>query len=157
MAFSLADFSTPPTNYIGAFMFIAYIVAALELTNFIISHLFPLYESRTSKLPTAQRPDPVLIIFFSSLAALSFAVLSYHMLSFLVESYTTWCYSKELDPTLDIGTLMPKLGAWMIDSMLFTTFAQDLVGRGKSKAWLWTGMALATMMAWGQWMGRHGK
>ena len=156
MAFSLAASSTPPTNYIGTVLFISYIVAALELTNFIVTHLFSLYESRTSRLPLSKQPEISHIIIFSSLAALSFAVLSNHMLSFLIQSYTGWCESNGYGLAIAIRDIMPKLWAWMTDSMLFTTFAHDLVGRANGEEWIWAGMALAGTMAWGNWMATSG-
>ncbi|KAI9685300.1 MAG: hypothetical protein M1822_004673 [Bathelium mastoideum] len=162
MASTLAAYSIPPINYIGTVLFIAYIVAALELTNHLTTHIFALYESRSKpSVPTSQRPPPAYILLFASLAALSFAVLSYHMVSFLAQEYSAWCAANGLARGMAPRDLMPKLWAWMTDSTLFATFARELVGGGREsrggREWAWTGMAVAGWMALGQWMGKHGQ
>ncbi|KAF2237506.1 hypothetical protein EV356DRAFT_511625 [Viridothelium virens] len=181
-SFSLADISNPPHNYTGTLLFIAYIVAALELSQHLTTRLLFLHESRTSRLPASQRPSPAHLLLFSSLAALSFAVLSFHMLSFLLASYSAWCVANGFPRVFAMRELMPRLWSWMTESALFTTFARDLVGVGAGgtagwreeeggwvevrreqeqergqQVWVWTGMVVAGMMVGGQWMARKGR
>ncbi|KAL9096378.1 MAG: hypothetical protein Q9165_001375 [Trypethelium subeluteriae] len=180
-SFSLTEISNPPYNYTGTLLFIAYIVAALELTQHLTTRLLFLHESRTSRLlPVSQRPSPAHLLLFASLAALSFAVLAFHMLSFLLGSYAAWCGANAVSRGFALRELMPRMWAWMTESTLFTTFARDLVGASvgvgtgvgwqeeedwwvetrreqKPQTWVWTGMVVAGMMVGGQWMARKGR
>jgi hypothetical protein len=153
MAYAATEYFWPPYNYIGTFLFISYIVAALELINFLIPHIFTLHE-QASRKPLTQRPRFNHILCFSILAALSFSVLSYNMLAFLFQSYSTWCKTNGYVLAFQIRDISPKLWAWMTDSTLFSDFAQDLAKN--SQTWTPVGMALVGTMLLSQYMGIQG-
>ncbi|PVI05568.1 hypothetical protein DM02DRAFT_554339 [Periconia macrospinosa] len=86
---------------------------------------------------------------YAFLASISFATLSYHMLSFLISSYTAYSGPpKNLHSTPDMT--LTSLQEWLLHTSLFDTFAKDLVRDGPSAAWT-QGAVLATYF-WNIWM-----
>ncbi|KAI9708496.1 MAG: hypothetical protein M1820_003957 [Bogoriella megaspora] len=155
----LSTYSNPPKNYVGTFLFISYIVSALELTSLLTGQLFMIYEKWTSKQPQSLHPSPQHILLFASLAVLSFSLLSYNMLAVLFTSYINWCDRTGVKAGFAFSEissdLMPKLWAWTTGSTLFEDFARDLVADGR-EGWFWTGSALAFTLGICETFGRIG-
>lgn len=123
---STASFDTPQTNFFGAAIFVSYICAALALTFSIVNDLL---EKHSHGSVHAKLNLRVVV------ACVSFTVLSYHMSSFLVASYTTWANN---------GVLKLDLWNWMIQSSLFSDFAHELISNEWATVWttaalIWTG------------------
>jgi hypothetical protein len=78
-------------NVAGAVLFIFYIFAALVLTGWIFLDLYQVSSQPPLRSNWKHRQR---VNAFSSLAALSFATISYHMLSFLITSYSEWALAR---------------------------------------------------------------
>ncbi|KAK5017204.1 hypothetical protein LTR60_002038 [Cryomyces antarcticus] len=164
-------------NTSGALVFIAYIFAALFLTTYILRTLFVLHsQTSSSSSLSPQRETPVKgwrIQLHASLAALSFAALSYNMLRFLILSYAAWAAERNLpvsSPFSLLGGLVPskstrgsartglgdlQLWQWSKTSTLFTDFARELCA--SPRAWWWSLQALVGSWVWGVWMSAEGQ
>lgn len=93
---------TPPTNYVGTTLFLSYITAALALTAFIlIKDIVLRWRSRKNNWTPNAR-------LWLGLAAMSFTVLSFNMISFLYQSLTHY-----LDTTRQ-SVSVHQLGPWML-------------------------------------------
>jgi hypothetical protein len=80
-------------NVLGAIVFFSYIAAALALTGLVTSDLqkaFTTWSSRSRRGRSRDRDRSVRVSLFAALSTLSFAVLSYHTLDFLDQSYQAW-------------------------------------------------------------------
>jgi hypothetical protein len=144
---TLHYYATPPNNYIGTIIFLSYILLALSTTISIVSSLYTQYtalvthaSAQDKHIRTAVRRIKLFVL----LASVSFAMLSYHMLFFLITHYYT-----SFDTVSANG-----LKEWMIDSNLFRDFAQDLV----STRWnaVVTHVAILETWFWGVWMAWKG-
>lgn len=169
---SLASYATPPNNYIGATIFLSYIVLALYATSSITYSLYTQYNdiyrsgspskdvsegksdattrsaNYTTTAAKAARARHIKIYAF--LASISFATLSYHMLFFLITHYQAWSGEKSL-----ASVSGDELGKWMLESSLFKDFADELVGNAQSA--MWTQLAILATWSWNVWMARTGK
>jgi hypothetical protein len=159
---SIGAYANPPYNILGSALFIAYIILALYCTTTITFSLYRQYASISSVKSDKKTEDEQLkkrqnarkrhVKIYGFLASISFATLSYHMLSFLIESYDDWASNK----WLLIRTISwAHLKGWMWDSTLFESFAKELVQDGASTVWVQAAI-LATWF-WNVWMAAKGK
>ena len=171
------------SNFLGALIFFSYLVAALSLTSLITYDLFNLYNARkdaarqqhdhksttsTTKSGNGSATVSPLRLGLSVLfAILSFAVLSYHMLFFLIDSYTNYCRAHSLlypvTPVEAVGSILSPTSAssplyiwtWATHSTLFEDFAHSIVSQ--PACWWWTEKALLFSFAWNCFMAIEGK
>jgi hypothetical protein len=130
---ALNAYTSPPTNYLGATLFLSYIASALYLSTTITFDLWKQYNATlaapskdaTVSANRAARTRHVKIYAF--LASISFATLSYHMLSFLLASFAAWDGTARFEwQRASAGAL----GRWMLETALFEDFAKELVVDG---------------------------
>jgi hypothetical protein len=154
---ALVYYAKPPHSYIGAAIFLSYIVLALYATIAIVISLYSQYaqlyhdaskDSEAVKTAKAARSRHIKIYTF--LASVSFAVLSYNMLMFLVTHY--FDYIGATHRTLE--EVDGRVGTWMLDSTLFQDFANELVADKMSATWCQ--FAILGTWWWNIWMGRKG-
>lgn len=143
-------------NVTGAVIFAAYVFAALFLTGLIAFDLYQAYHSRSgSSSKEAQHVSNQLQIFVA-LAVLSFSTLSYHMLSYLIDSYQDWVTTQRFGPIHGLyspGVVLGSAGLdfagrvwqWLTQSTLFRDFAVTIC-KDSANFW-WTQQALLVTMA----------
>jgi hypothetical protein len=156
---ALVYYATPPNSYIGAAIFLFYIVAALYATFTIIYSLYTQYATifhtptskNEKKLAAAKVARARHIKIYAFLASISFATLSYHMLMFLITHYLEW--SGDENRRLN-AVSAEKLNTWMLDSTLFQDFARELVQDAPNA--VWTQAAILATWFWNIWMGQKG-
>lgn len=158
-------------NLAGAVIFIIYVVSALFFTGVIISILLcsPGSAHRSSSSPRRRRhkrfSHQSKLQIFTALSVLSLAVLSYHMMSFLIFSYKAWASEKGVripqrlfgyDGLIDLkhGTNPLFIWEWLTSSTLFQDFAEIICG--SSARYWWTLQALSGTMAWSFFMSVEG-
>lgn len=127
------------TNYVGASIFVSYIIAALAVTLMLIKSLWGMYQ----RIPQGALSHAFVqrLWLFTCLSLLSFCVLSYNMLSFLIHSYLTWSKMHS-----GVGeSLLQSIWTWMTRSTLFFAFGRELVSSQQSLRW--TKVALSASMA----------
>ena len=150
------------TNYLGAFIFISYIVAALLVTGKLIWSL------RVSYRDMAQSAwkDPAIrscMALFAMMSVLSFGMLSFNMLSFLAESHQKWVASQSKFRIPFISSSKRTVSSsyarsiwdWMTTSSLFIDFASQLLD--SPSAFEWSDKALTLTMMSMLYMGAAGK
>ena len=161
-------YANPPTNYIGTALFLIYITLALLLTGYVAWDLYTRCSTLLISRCTPTPPTPETksknatpnidirsararhIEIYALFASVSFAVLSFHMLNFLMHSYEQWAVGRRATiPTLEVS-----LKAWMLATSLFESFAKGLVGDGPSS--LWTQVGVLGTWFWTVWMGGKG-
>lgn len=149
----IAIYANPPFNYLGTTLFLTYIALALYFTFTTIISLRRQYKRiSTLKLPQdAQHARKRHIKIYTGLATISFTILSYNMLRFLIESLATWSRTKTL---LGVHPGGLALGSWMLESTLFTDFAKELVKDGPTA--VWTQAALLGTWYSNVWMAHKG-
>jgi hypothetical protein len=135
------------SNVASAVIFIFYIVAALVLTGWIAVDLYQVSSQPPSRSNWRGRQR---ICTFSALATLSFATLSYHMLGFLITSYSEWAVARgcPLSHSVskdDLNQLY--LWEWAKTSTLFRDFAASIC-KELNGSWWWTEHVLMLSMAW---------
>jgi hypothetical protein len=154
---TLVHYATPPNSYIGAFIFLSYIVLALYATLSIAYSLYTQYTSifhtptKDENLKAAKIARARHIKIYTFLASISFATLSYHMLFFLITHYLEWSGDKNRSWSAVSGE---KLKKWMIESTLFQDFASELVQNVPNA--VWTQLAILATWFWNLWMARKG-
>ena len=131
--------SEDAANYLGASIFVSYIIAALVVTMLLVTSLVRMHQQIPSEKKSA--PFQQCLWLFSGLSLLSFSFLSYNMLSFLVYSYLSWsklhAFAEE--------SLMQSIWTWMTRSTLFFDFGRELVSTQVSLKWV--KVALSASMA----------
>jgi len=133
------------TNYFGAAIFIGYMIAALILTGLIIQSLRRSYNEVTTK-HRGRMLNYGLLYAYIGAASLSFVVLSYTMLSFLIASYQEWCYDRRIEiSTLTTVDLTSSVWRWTISSTLFLDFARSLCSTQAGYYWVMQAL-LGTMI-----------
>lgn len=157
------------TNVIGALIFFSYIVAALLLSTLIVGDLWWLnYVRNYMREKGSKHVTKLSWINFGisvALSVLSFSVLSYHMLNFLILSYSNWCDARGISvpeailgarSVVGIGGSRTPLHVWRwaTSSTLFQDFAEVICGDPES--WLWTQTALLYSYAWNTYMAIEG-
>jgi hypothetical protein len=155
----LVYYATPPNSYIGATIFLFYIVAALYATCAITYSLYTQYttifhiptSNKDEKLNAAKVGRVRHIKIYAFLASVSFATLSYNMLMFLITHYLDWTGGKNRSLSDVSGD---KLKRWMLESTLFQEFAKDLVKDAPNA--VWTQAAILATWFWNIWMGQKG-
>lgn len=116
-------------NYLGATIFWLYILAALAFTAIILKTLHDMRGSKNSQRTSNERQ----VNLFGTLAAISFAVLSYNMLDVLIQSYTLWARNHNL--SLD-DTSLNSIWRWSITSTLFQDFGNAIVHNSARYLWV---------------------
>lgn len=153
-------YAAPPHNYIGTTVFLLYIIVALYTTIVITLSIYGQYTTLPDTyanpgnpgLNAAKNARKRHIKIYAFLASISFAMLSYNMLMFLVTHYLSWSG----DPSRSVGNVtIPALRSWMLDSSLFQEFAQDLVKNAPSA--VWTQSAIVGTWFWNIWMARKAR
>jgi hypothetical protein len=156
----LVYYATPPNSYIGATIFLSYIVAALYATFTITYSLYTQYNTLFNKPYRSAKDvkrDAAKVVrarhikIYAFLASISFAILSYHMLMFLVTHYLEWAGDKNRSLSDVSGD---KLKKWMLESTLFQDFAKQLVKDAPNA--VWTQAAILATWFWNIWMGQKG-
>lgn len=158
-------------NLTGAVIFIVYVVAALFFTGVIVGILLysPGSAHRPSFFPSTRKHKKIYhenkLQLFTALSVLSFATLSYNMMSFLIFSYKAWASKRGIDipqrflgndGVMDIqhGTINFYVWEWLTSSTLFRDFAEIICG--SSARYWWTQQALLVSMAWSFFMSIEG-
>ncbi len=164
-----------PENVTGATIFFLYIIAALLLTILLSRDGLKAFASRSnftnkrqkSQIRPAGGPGLELgISLFAALATLSFAVLSYHMLDFLVQSYQSWRFLAEdtfssqgsqvhSSTTYHNDSILEKIPRvqiwnWATQSNLFQKFG-EVICNDTHRFW-WTQLALIYSCSWNIYM-----
>lgn len=143
MATAATSSPPPSTNVLGALTFTLYVLSALVLTTYISISLSSVKHAR--------------IQLFTTLATISFATLSYHMLHFLINSYRAWALQQPHPITLPqggngLGEIVADAWSkvdvwqWLKDSTLFEDFAHEALG-SRARSW-WTVIALCASIHW---------
>lgn len=156
---TLVHYATPPNSYIGAFIFLSYIVLALYATLSITYSLYTQYAAiyhnstptKDEKLKTARTARARHIKIYAFLASISFATLSYHMLFFLITHYFDWTGVKHRNVSAISGNGLKR---WMLESTLFQDFASELVQNVPNA--LWTQIAILATWFWNVWVAQKG-
>ncbi|KAI1610348.1 hypothetical protein EDD36DRAFT_323018 [Exophiala viscosa] len=151
-------------NVVGAIIFFSYIVAALLLTGILCNDVQKAFSNRQRKNQQSLQDQKARISLSAALATLSFAVLSYHMLSFLIQSYQAWSTGSVSSSTSPVTfhafryavkNLVPsEIWAWAVNSTLFRDFA-DVICNDPDHFW-WTQAALLYSYAWNVYMSVEG-
>ena len=155
---------TETSNTIGAIVFIFYVLDAIVLTALLSRDLVKewLY------LPKRMRNDEKLqnrLQAFTALAFLSFSVLSYHMLDYLVESYEAWAQDRNIALPSQFygkgGLFGPSqqraplhIWTWLRTSTLFHDFARSICE--PSQHFWWSQQALLATMSWNLYLSIEG-
>jgi hypothetical protein len=155
----LVYYATPPNSYIGATIFLSYIVAALYATFTITYSLYTQYtilfsqnvSTKDEKRDAATVARARHIKIYAFLASLSFATLSYHMLMFLITHYLEWSGDKNRSLSDVSGDTLIR---WMLESTLFQDFAKELVEDAPNA--VWTQAAILATWFWNIWMDQKG-
>ena len=152
-------------NTTGAIVFVLYVVAALVITGFPCTNLVNTY----LYLPKALYQKHGLqqnVQIFAGLATLSFSVLSYHMMDYLIESYQQWANDRTIglpDQLYGKGGLLGSasertplfIWTWLKTSTLFYSFAQTICK--PYEHYIWTEQALLVTMGWCLFMSIEGE
>ena len=138
-------------NYLGAAIFWLYIAAALLMSGVVICTIvtLPLYENNG----TPHRWTDTLI--FGSLACISFATLSYNMLSVLIQSFSSWSQRPISLELLQRTGIWSDIWTWSTESTLFQDFGGAIVASGARQ--YWTQAALIATMSVCLFMGGEGE
>lgn len=156
-----------PGNVIGAIIFFSYIVAALTISVIIVHDLLWLRKARSRTSQHAQHGARRLRLQSCVLMTLlSFSTLSFHMLGFLIDSYSRW--------SLQTGTALPsailgdgsllglygtraelQIWRWATSSTLFQDFAEAIIEDPKSQ--FWTQKVLLFSFGWNCYMAEKGE
>ncbi|KAH7119621.1 hypothetical protein B0J11DRAFT_534172 [Dendryphion nanum] len=124
---ALIEYSNPPTNVVGAGIFLYYVIVSL----FLVGHSLSFLRTRYEKFPqnVGRRSTKALVVF----GFVSFVNLSRHMLNFLLKSYLFWRANKILYKPAELSD-DDVVGPWrwMKESCLFEDFAKELVQDGPS-------------------------
>ncbi len=153
-------------NLSGVIIFTAYVASALFLTALIAYNLITAYNALPSSYLShkhGRSPISSHIQVFLALTVLSFSVLSYHMLNFLIESYIFWAKVWGVQLPLSVfghnglfgrGGVQLHVWQWLTGSTLFLDFAEEICGTWP-RYW-WTSQALWATMGVSIFMGFHG-
>ena len=149
------------SNVFGAIIFFAYIVAAVVLSLPIVNSLYGFKSRRAITLNTDSESTAKLQKLVA-LAVLSFSVLSYHMLRFLIFSYGQWANTNKialpeaLRSIYGIRAYLDDLHiwSWATSSTLFQDFAEVICN--DPQRWLWTQSVLLYSYAWNTYMAIKG-
>lgn len=166
----LIQYISPPNNYIGSTLFLSYIVVALYLTSTIGYSLYTQYtsafHSHAASTPSKFKQNGAgqvetrnararHIKIYLSLAFLSFASISWHMLGFLITSILNWNNTSSRNVFVVLGDNgLLKLKSWMLETGLFNDFASQLVGDRESA--IWAQLAILATWGWNLWMALKG-
>ena len=155
-----------PRNVVGAVIFFSYIVAALAISGIIVYDLWSLYKARSLTSQHAQHGARRLRLQSCVLMTLlSFSTLSYHMLSFLIDSYSKWSLQTRTalpSSILGEGSLLGLYGTrtelqiwrWATSSTLFQDFAEAIIRDPRSQ--FWTEKVLLYSFLWNCYMAEKG-
>lgn len=152
-------------NTVGAVIFFTYIAAALFFSAFISRDLISLYRKCGGGSPKIAESRRKRAVVFISLASVSFAALSYHMLSFLIQSYSVWARRRSIATPEVLYGFRGLFGSrtdrialhaweWSKQSTLFRDFAQNIVS--DPRRYWWTQLALLYSLGWNMYMAVEG-
>lgn len=157
----LGELANPPTNVLGTALFLSYIAVALYCSASSTLSLYNKYATISSGKPGKNKGDEAAeqvkntrkrhIKIYAFLASISFAMLLFNILSFLIKSFVRWSRSRDLEPT---HVTVARLQNWMLESSLFESFANELVRDGPSM--VWTQAAILATWFWNIWMAAKG-
>jgi hypothetical protein len=116
----LVYYATPPNSFIGATIFLSYIVFALYATCSIAYSLYTQYTAiycpqkpnKDARLDAAKTARARHIKIYAFLASISFATLSYHMLFFLITHYLDFARELVQSKGNAVVTQLAILGTW---------------------------------------------
>jgi hypothetical protein len=148
---ALTRYANPPSNVLGTTLFLSYITLAIYFTSDVLFALY--YESTKAHAPRSHNDRRKLKI-LSTLAIVSFAALSLHMLKFLINSFLTWNMSKIMFKPDEHLTLFESVWHWMLGTNLFENFAKEMVGAASST--VWAQIALLGTWFWNVWIAERG-
>ena len=126
------------SNYLGAMIFWFYILAALSLIAVVIRTNIWLPQGSIGKNGDGRRRKE--IVKFSAMATLSFATLSFNMLSVLIKSFKHWSDPPSAYVLDNIDRLISDIWTWPIESTLFQDFGNAIVEN--EARFFWTQAAL---------------
>lgn len=167
----------PGHNRSGAIIFFSYIAAALYFTGCIVLSISRIPSSSPALPKPSYGKGPRhnqkglrkhdwnwrhgSFSIFCALSLVSFVVLSWNMLSFLVVSYLGWTASHGLtlpshhDNLSQLWQHARYIWFWATSSNLFQTFAEDLVSN--QSRWKVVRVALIYSYTWNSWMSTLGE
>lgn len=161
MATANADDS--PQNFLGALIFLFYVLGALGLTALIFNNLLKKYMFPPSQYFSRRLGRASLNIHlqtFLAFSILSFSSISYHMLNFLIFSYCDWAETQGVALPASVadavgnGVSKLQIWNWLTSSRLFLDFAKEIC-----KSWeryFWVGQALWATLGVGVLVGSEG-
>lgn len=173
-------------NVAGALIFFSYIAAALVFTGLIVADIARRAKGnvignfqrtarnwntesaararketrRATANDSGRKVRQGLRMLFPALALVSFSVLSWNMLSFLIVSYSEWAKAQDVPITLSASTFLRvrsqslHIWQWSTGSNLFESFAEDLLK--DDKTWTYVRLALLYSYVWNVWMSSIG-
>ena len=155
-----------PANYnlVGTILFLAYIIAALVLTALIITDLWRAWRTFPHRTSQPKRRDAVSkkVAIAAGFALVSFVILSFNMVSFLLGSYEVRANDTGIGMLegssfdfLRSGEFLSYVNQWMLHSTLFQDFAEMITmtpGR-----LVWTQGALLLTLYWHRFMSIKGE
>ena len=138
-------------NYLGAAIFWLYILAALLLSGVVIHTVITLPASGNTKASSHW----IDVLIFGSLACVSFATLSYNMLTVLIQSFSTLSQRPVSLELLQLPDTWNDIWTWSTESALFQDFGAAIVASGARQ--YWTQAALVATMSVCLFMGGEGE
>lgn len=160
---------------VSALLFWAYIIVALLASIIVIYDMKKLYKNHEQELAiksksydtsktTDQEDCRHGVVLSLSLSLISFSVISYHMLSFLLHSHHAWLehnrrilsdMSTDQQETLQsFPGLAQRLWQWSVEASLFSNFAKAICD-GTEQFW-WTQLVLVYSFSWNVFMAFKG-
>lgn len=149
--------SSAPSSTLSGILFLLYVLAALVLTAFLLLDLVRLAgEGRTRHKAASVTPQAGI---FALLALVSFSMLSYNMLSFLLVHYRDWSTVRNLAvATPGSGASFVSLDAhllshaenvweWLTGARLFECFARELLTSGAVTWWVQCALLHSVLVA----------
>jgi hypothetical protein len=150
------DTSVPP-NALSGILFVLYVLAALALTAFLFSDLVRLASpGRTGTKAPSVTPQAWLLGLF---ALISFSLLSYNMLRFLLVHYRDWSVVRGLhlapagsgasfvSNDANLQNLAANVWQWLTEAGLFERFARELAGTEPALWWVQCALLHSVLVA----------
>lgn len=163
----MQDSSNDTNNYVGALLFWLYIMAALAFTGLITTDIWTLQsaaEASGDKIPNRPnariRQQRAKAHIFWTLSIMSFSILSFHMLYFLIDHYKNWAIVHQAEIPRDLFDVFSRrtglnIWKWSHTSTLFQDFAKELCENPQN--YWWTSQALIFSFQWNMLMAVQGK
>lgn len=131
--------STPPTNYVGTFIFLSYFAVAVYLILLVVNHnirplLVTALQDQHRGLGSEVRRSLAFVL-------AGFAITSLNMINVLHQSYATHRAGTGSTTSLE------SIWSWMLETSLFRDFASDLMGGDDVAFWTRLSLAASAVMA----------